>query len=167
MDSSGALLAVGVSGEIVIRGPNVMLGYENNPAANTASFCDGWFRTGDEGFLDAEGYLRLTGRLKEFINRAGEKIAPLEVDNILMDHPSVRQALTFAMPSRTFGEDVAAAVVLHEGAQADAEGLRSFVATRLAAFKVPRKIIFLSEIPRGPTGKPQRIGLAERLGVAD
>jgi acyl-CoA synthetase (AMP-forming)/AMP-acid ligase II len=167
MDADGALLPTGATGEVVIRGPNVTLGYENNPAANASSFQHGWFRTGDEGVLDADGYLRLTGRLKEIINRAGEKISPIEVDNVLMDHPSVRQAITFAMPSRTFGEDVAAAVVLHEGAQGDAEILRAFAASRLAAFKVPRKIVFLEEIPKGPTGKPQRIGLAERLGVKD
>jgi acyl-CoA synthetase (AMP-forming)/AMP-acid ligase II len=151
----------------VIRGPNVTPGYESNPTANASAFHDGWFRTGDEGVLDDQGYLRLTGRLKEIINRAGEKITPIEVDNVLMEHPSVRQVVTFAMPSRTFGEDVAAAVVLHDGAEADPEILRAFVATRLAAFKVPRKIVFLEEIPKGATGKLQRIGLAQRLGVED
>jgi acyl-CoA synthetase (AMP-forming)/AMP-acid ligase II len=167
MDAAGALLPAGSIGEVVIRGPNVTAGYENNPPANAASFRNGWFRTGDEGVLDGAGCLRLTGRLKEIINRAGEKIAPIEVDNVLMEHPSIRQAVTFAMPSRTFGEDVAAAVVLHDGAGRDVEELRGFVAARLAAFKVPRTIIFLDEIPKGPTGKPQRIGLAERLGVED
>jgi oxalate---CoA ligase len=167
MDLDGTLLAPGSIGEVVIRGPNVTLGYESNPAANASAFHDGWFRTGDEGVLDGAGYLRLTGRLKEIINRAGEKVAPIEVDNILMEHPSVRQVVTFAMPSRTFGEDVAAAVVLHEGATGDVEALRNFVAERLAAFKVPRKIVFVEEIPKGATGKLQRIGLAERLGVSD
>jgi acyl-CoA synthetase (AMP-forming)/AMP-acid ligase II len=167
MDAAGQLLPADVTGEVVIRGPNVMHGYENNPTANASAFHDGWFRTGDEGFLDGEGYLRLTGRLKEIINRAGEKVAPIEVDNILMEHPAVRQAITFAMPSRTFGEDVAAAVVLQEGAQTDVEALRTFVGSRLSAFKVPRKIVFLEEIPKGPTGKVQRIGLAAKLGVAD
>jgi oxalate---CoA ligase len=167
MDGNGTLLPSGSTGEVVIRGPNVTLGYENNPSANASAFHEGWFRTGDEGLLDAGGYLRLTGRLKEIINRGGEKIAPIEVDNVLMEHPSVRQVVTFAMPSRTFGEDVAAAVVLQAGAEADMEGLRGFVAARLAPFKVPRKIVFLDEIPKGATGKLQRIGLAERLGVAD
>jgi acyl-CoA synthetase (AMP-forming)/AMP-acid ligase II len=163
----GALLAAGATGEVVIRGPNVTKGYEANPAANAAAFHEGWFRTGDEGVIDASGYLRLTGRLKEIINRAGEKIAPIEVDNVLMEHPAVAQAVTFAMPSRTFGEDVAAAVVLRDGAAPDAEALRSFVAARLAPFKVPRTVVFVAEIPKGPTGKLQRVGLAERLGVRD
>jgi acyl-CoA synthetase (AMP-forming)/AMP-acid ligase II len=167
MDQQGALLPQGRVGEVVIRGANVTAGYENNPAANASAFHDGWFRTGDEGVLDADGYLRLTGRLKEIINRAGEKIAPIEVDNVLMEHQSVRQVVTFAMPSRTFGEDVAAAVVLEDGAAGDVEALRSFVAGRLAPFKVPRTIVFLKEIPKGATGKLQRIGLAARLGVAD
>jgi oxalate---CoA ligase len=167
MDADGGLLPAGSTGEVVIRGPNVTPGYENNPAANASAFNNGWFRTGDEGVLDGDGYLRLTGRLKEIINRAGEKITPVEVDNVLMQHPSVREVVTFAMPSRTFGEDVAAAIVLHQDAEADEEVLRSFVATRLAAFKVPRKIVFLEEIPKGATGKLQRIGLAQRLGVED
>nr|WP_294503208.1 acyl--CoA ligase [uncultured Rhodopila sp.] len=167
MDAHGTLLPAGATGEVVIRGPNVTAGYENNPAANASAFHDGWFRTGDEGVLDAAGYLRLTGRLKEIINRGGEKIAPIEVDNILMEHESVQQVVTFAMPSRTFGEDVAAAVVLADGAPGDAEALRAFVAGRLAPFKVPRTIVFLKEIPKGATGKLQRIGLAERLGVSD
>jgi acyl-CoA synthetase (AMP-forming)/AMP-acid ligase II len=167
MDVDGALAPVGSIGEVVIRGPNVTPGYESNEAANASAFRNGWFRTGDEGVLNDAGYLRLTGRLKEIINRAGEKIAPIEVDNIMMQHPSVRQVVTFAMPSRTFGEDVAAAVVLHDGAEADVEDLRRFVGSRLAPFKVPRKIVFLEEIPKGATGKLQRIGLAQRLGVED
>jgi len=167
MDAVGNRLEPGSIGEVVIRGPNVTAGYDNNPIANATAFHDGWFRTGDEGVLDADGYLRLTGRLKEIINRAGEKIAPIEVDNILMEHPAVRQVVTFAMPSRIFGEDVAAAVVLQEGATADAEVLRGFVADRLAPFKVPRTIVFLPEIPKGATGKLQRIGLAQKLGVSD
>jgi acyl-CoA synthetase (AMP-forming)/AMP-acid ligase II len=167
MDADGTLLQPGSVGEVVIRGPNVTAGYEGNPAANAAAFRNGWFRTGDEGVLDTAGYLCLTGRLKEIINRAGEKIAPIEVENVLLDHPSIRQAVTFAMPSRTFGEDVAAAVVLREGSTADPDSLRAFVADRLAPFKVPRKIVILAEIPKGATGKLQRIGLAQRLGLED
>jgi oxalate---CoA ligase len=167
MDDSGALLSPGQPGEVVIRGRNVTVGYENNPDANRKSFTNGWFRTGDEGVLDDAGYLRLTGRLKEIINRAGEKISPLEVDNRLMEHPAVQQVATFAMPSRLFGEDVASAVVLRDGATANSEALRDFVAERLAPFKVPAQIVFLTEIPKGSTGKLQRIGLAAKLGLGD
>jgi acyl-CoA synthetase (AMP-forming)/AMP-acid ligase II len=165
MDEAGALLAAGETGEVVIRGRNVTAGYENNPDANAKGFSNGWFRTGDQGFLDADGYLRLTGRLKELINRGGEKISPIEVDTVLMDHPAVAQCLTFAMPHPMLGEEVAAAIVLREGAVAKDTDLRSFAGTRLAAFKVPRKIVFLREIPKGATGKLQRIGLAEKLGI--
>jgi acyl-CoA synthetase (AMP-forming)/AMP-acid ligase II len=165
MDEAGTLLPPGALGEVVIRGRDVMAGYENNPEANARAFTNGWFRTGDQGTLDEAGYLRLTGRLKEIINRGGEKFSPLEVDTVLLDHPAVQQALTFALPHPKLGEDVAAAVVLREGASAGERELRDFVATRLADFKVPRKIVFLPELPKGPTGKPQRIGLAERLGL--
>jgi acyl-CoA synthetase (AMP-forming)/AMP-acid ligase II len=166
MDNAGALLPQGDVGEVVIRGDNITEGYENNPDANATAFTDGWFRTGDQGILDAEGFLTITGRLKEIINRGGEKIAPLEVDNVLMDHQAVAQAVTFAMPHDKLGEDVAAAVVLSDGAQADEKTLRAFVAEHLADFKVPRRIVVLEEIPKGATGKMQRIGLAEKLGLA-
>ncbi len=160
----------GEEGEIVISGPNVTPGYENNPEANAEAFfmAEGrrWFRTGDQGRFDAEGYLFLTGRLKEMINRGGEKIAPIEVDTVLMDHPAVQQVVTFAVPHPKLGEEVAAAVVLRDGAEVSERELRAFVAERLADFKVPRRIVFLSEIPKGPTGKLQRIGLAARLGLA-
>jgi acyl-CoA synthetase (AMP-forming)/AMP-acid ligase II len=165
MDEDGALLAAGALGEIVIRGRNVTQGYEANPDANAKAFTNGWFRTGDQGVIDADGYLRLTGRLKELINRGGEKISPLEVDTVIMDHPAVAQVVTFAVPHDKLGEDVAAAVVLHEGAACDERELRSFVSARIADFKVPRKIVFLTEIPKGATGKLQRIGLAEKLGM--
>jgi oxalate---CoA ligase len=164
MSDSGTLLPVGEQGEVVIRGRNVMRGYENNPKANAASFTHGWFRTGDQGRIDGEGYLRLTGRLKEIINRGGEKISPREIDEVLLDHPAVVQALTFALPDPTLGEDVGAVVVLRQGASATETEIRDFVARRLTDFKVPRRVVFLEEIPKGPTGKLQRIGLAERLG---
>jgi oxalate---CoA ligase len=166
MDDDGNLLATGELGEIVIRGRNVTAGYENNPDANAKAFTHGWFRTGDQGTLDEGGYLRLTGRLKELINRGGEKISPLEVDTVLMDHPAVAQVVTFGFAHPKLGEDVAAAIVLREGATADERELRDFAAARMADFKVPRKIVFLAEIPKGATGKLQRIGLAERLGVS-
>jgi acyl-CoA synthetase (AMP-forming)/AMP-acid ligase II len=166
MGPDGALLCRGAVGEIVIRGPSVTRGYANNPAANAEVFHDGWFRTGDLGVLDAEGYLTINGRLKEIINRGGEKIAPREVDDVLLDHPAVAQAVTFSLPHDKLGEDVAAAIVLRENCSASEQELRDFVAGRLADFKVPRRIVFLPEIPKGPTGKPQRIGLARRLGLA-
>ncbi len=166
MDDAGQLLPPGALGEIVIRGRNVTAGYENNPAANATAFTNGWFRTGDQGTLDEAGYLRLTGRLKEIINRGGEKVSPLEVDEILMDHPAVAQVVTFAMPHSKLGEEVAAAVVLREGQTLDEPTLRDFCGQRLAPFKVPRKIVFLAEIPKGATGKLQRIGLAEKLGLS-
>lgn len=157
-------------GEVVISGPNVTPGYEGNPDANLKSFfmagSDRWFRTGDQGSLDDEGYLTLTGRLKEIINRGGEKISPLEVDGILMDHPAVQQVVTFAVPHDKLGEEVAAAVVLREGMEADEAAIRAFAAERLAAFKVPRRVIIVPEIPKGATGKLQRIGLAQKLGLA-
>ena len=165
MDEEGNLLPNGALGEIVIRGPNVTKGYEANPDANLKGFANGWFRTGDQGTLDAEGYLRITGRLKELINRGGEKVSPLEVDEIIMDHPAVAQIVTFAMPHDKLGEEVAAAVVLREGQTATERELRDFAAKRLADFKVPRKIVFLPEIPKGATGKLQRIGLADKLGL--
>ncbi|AKI01908.1 acyl-CoA synthetase (AMP-forming)/AMP-acid ligase II [Hoeflea sp. IMCC20628] len=157
------------AGEVVISGPNVTLGYESNDEANQSSFfvAEGkrWFRTGDRGLLDDEGYLRLTGRLKEIINRGGEKISPLEVDGVLMDHPAVAQVVTFALPHPKLGEEVAAAVVLREGMEATERDIRDFAATRMADFKVPRKVLILDEIPKGATGKMQRIGLAQKLGL--
>jgi len=165
MDESGHLLDAGQTGEIVIRGANVTAGYENNPKANAENFTRGWFRTGDQGVMDAEGYVSITGRLKEIINRGGEKISPREVDEVLMDHPAVQQVVTFAMPHDKLGEDVAAAIVLREGVQASERDIRDFAATRLADFKVPRKILFMAEIPKGATGKLQRIGLAQKLGL--
>jgi oxalate---CoA ligase len=143
-----------------------MAGYENNPKANAEAFAQTWFRTGDQGVMDEEGYVTITGRLKEIINRGGEKISPREVDEVLMDHPCVQQCVTFSMPHDKLGEDVAAAVVLREGKVASEKELREFVAIRLADFKVPRKILILAEIPKGATGKLQRIGLAQKLGLA-
>jgi acyl-CoA synthetase (AMP-forming)/AMP-acid ligase II len=166
MDDGGNLLPRGATGEIVIRGPNVTRGYENNPKANAEAFTNGWFRTGDQGSMDADGYLSITGRLKEIINRGGEKISPREVDEVLMDHPAVAQVVTFAIPHDKLGEDVGAVVVLKEGKTATDRELRDFVGAKLADYKVPRKILFMDEIPKGATGKLQRIGLAQKLGLA-
>ena len=165
MGAEGELVVPGATGEIVIRGPNVTQGYENNPKANMEAFAHGWFHTGDQGTMDAEGYVRITGRLKEIINRGGEKVSPREVDEVLMDHPAVQQVVTFAMPHDKLGEEVAAAIVLREGKTASESEIRDFAASRLAQFKVPRKLVFLDEIPKGATGKLQRIGLAEKLGL--
>jgi acyl-CoA synthetase (AMP-forming)/AMP-acid ligase II/acetyltransferase-like isoleucine patch superfamily enzyme/acyl carrier protein len=163
MDDAGNLLPAGQTGEVVIRGMNVTRGYQNNPAANTASFTNGWFRTGDQGRFDDEGYLFLTSRIKEIINRGGEKIAPKEIDEVLSEHPAVAQAIAFALPHPTLGEDVAAAVVLKKDTAVEESELMRFAAAKLADFKVPKRVLFVSEIPKGPTGKPQRIGLADRL----
>jgi acyl-CoA synthetase (AMP-forming)/AMP-acid ligase II len=165
-ESEPTLLDTGATGEVVIRGDNVTAGYENNPTANEECFVSGWFRTGDQGVMDEDGYLTITGRLKEIINRGGEKISPREVDDVLMDHAAVQQCVTFAMPHKSLGEEVAAAVVLRDGQDADEKDIRAFAGERLANFTVPRKIIILDEIPKGATGKLQRIGLAEKLGVA-
>ena len=165
MDAAGQLLPRGATGEIVIRGPNVTAGYESNPKANAEAFTHGWFRTGDQGTMDADGYISITGRLKEIINRGGEKISPREVDEILMDHPAVAQVVCFGMPHPKLGEEVAAAVVLREVSAANERELQHFVAQRAADFKVPRKILILDEIPKGATGKLQRIGLAAKLGL--
>jgi acyl-CoA synthetase (AMP-forming)/AMP-acid ligase II len=166
MDTEGDLLASGSTGEIVIRGPNVTLGYENNDQANAENFTHGWFRTGDQGVIDAQGYISITGRLKEIINRGGEKISPREIDEILMDHAAVAQVVCFGIPHDKLGEEVGAAVVLREGKTATEKELRDYVATRVADFKVPRKILLVDEIPKGATGKLQRIGMAQKLGLA-
>jgi acyl-CoA synthetase (AMP-forming)/AMP-acid ligase II len=165
MDQDGDLLSQGKTGEIVIRGSNVTPGYANNPDANQKAFTDGWFRTGDEGYFDPQGYLFLTGRLKEMINRGGEKIAPREVDELFMEHPAVAQAVTFSLPHHTLGEDMATAVVLKSGASATPKELREFAIARLAAHKVPSQVLILDQIPKGPTGKLQRIGLSEKLSA--
>ena len=165
MDAGGNLLPAGAIGEIVIRGPNVMSGYDNNLAANQSSFTNGWFHTGDLGRVDPDGYLFLMGRIKEIINRGGEKLAPREVDDVLLQHPAIAQATAFAIPHATLGEDVAAAVVLHDKATVTTSDIRAFAATRLADFKVPSQVVIVEEIPKGPTGKVQRIGLAEKLAV--
>lgn len=162
----GETVPVGARGEIVIKGGNVMAAYENNPDANATAFINGWFRTGDVGTMDDDGYLSIVGRLKEIINRGGEKISPREVDEIIMEHPAVHQCVTFAVPHEMLGEEVGAAIVLREGHSATDRELREFAAIRLADFKVPKKIVIVKEIPVGATGKLQRIGLAAKLGLS-
>ncbi len=158
MDDKGNLLNAGQLGEVVIKGPNVIQGYENNPEANATSFTNGWFRTGDQGFLDESGYLLLTGRIKELIVRGGEKISPREIDEVLLTHPSVAEAVAFGTPHPTWGEEVAVAVVLRE--PHPESGLLDHCRERLADFKVPKKVFVVETIPRTATGKIQRRALA-------
>jgi acyl-CoA synthetase (AMP-forming)/AMP-acid ligase II len=162
MDEHGRLLAAAEQGEVVIQGPSVIDAYANNPEANARSFTDGWFRTGDQGVLDADGYLSLIGRLKEMINRGGEKIAPREIDDVLLQHPSVGEAVAFGLPHERWGEEVAAAVVLK--GEASEKDLLAFARERLADYKVPRKLFIVERIPRTATGKIQRRAVADALG---
>jgi acyl-CoA synthetase (AMP-forming)/AMP-acid ligase II len=166
MDEAGNLLASGELGEVVVRGANVVDGYENNPEANAKAFTNRWFRTGDQGYLDPEGYLSLTGRIKELINRGGEKISPLEVDNLLLRHSAVAEAIAFAVPHKMLGEDIHAAVVLKDDRTASEKELRDYCAEHLAEFKIPRQFHLLTEIPRGATGKLQRLKMAELLNLS-
>jgi acyl-CoA synthetase (AMP-forming)/AMP-acid ligase II len=166
VDDKGRVLENGEVGEIIIRGKNVISAYETIGTLNEGAFIDGWLRTGDLGFLDPDNNLWLTGRIKEIVNRGGEKISPREIDEFLMTHPSVVQALAFAVPHPSLGEDIAAAVVLGDGAVPDENELRDFLRDKLANYKIPRKIYLLPELPKGPTGKLQRIGLAKALGLS-
>jgi acyl-CoA synthetase (AMP-forming)/AMP-acid ligase II/thioesterase domain-containing protein len=165
VDEDGEEIEVGSVGEVAIRGESVFGGYAENPEANASAFVRGWFRTGDLGSLDEHGYLQLRGRIKEIINRGGEKIAPAEIDEVLLLHPAVAQSVTFAIPDARLGEEVAAAVVLSDGLTADERELQDYIVQTLAPFKVPRRIVIVEEIPKGPTGKVQRIGMHKRLGV--
>jgi acyl-CoA synthetase (AMP-forming)/AMP-acid ligase II len=164
MDDRGTHLPAGERGEVVIKGPNVITGYENNPEANAKSFVDGWFRTGDQGVLDSEGYLTLVGRIKELINRGGEKISPREIDEVLLAHPKVAEAVCFGVEHPTWGEEVAAAVVVREPvSEAD---LLAFCRERLADYKRPKQIHITETIPRTATGKIQRGAVAKAFSKA-
>ena len=165
MDENGTFLPRGQTGQIVVRGASVMWGYDGDPIATRATFAGDWFKTGDCGFFDDDGYLFLVGRSKEIINRGGEKIAPPEVEEVLLEHPEVVEAVTFAVPHPRLGEDVASAVVLRPDAAVTAKEIRQFVIGRIADFKVPREVIIVRELPRGPTGKPLRLGLAAKLNI--
>ncbi|HVA52442.1 MAG TPA: acyl--CoA ligase [Acidimicrobiales bacterium] len=165
LDQENNVLPPGERGEVSVRGATILDGYENNPSANASAFTAGWFRTGDEGVLDEDGFLFLTGRLKEQINRGGEKISPIEIDEVLLRHPAVAEAVTFAIPHEKLGEEIGAVVVLTDGKEVTERELRAYLGERLAPFKVPRRIVFAAEIPKGATGKVQRIGLAEKLSL--
>ena len=165
LNERGDALPTGQTGHVTVRGASVMPGYDGDAAATAAAFTGDWFMTGDQGFFDDEGFLYLSGRTREMINRGGENIAPREVDEALLEHPAVAEAVTFAVPHATLGEDVAAAVVLRPNADATAKDIRQFAAGRLADFKVPRQVLIVEQLLKGSTGKVQRIGLAEKLGL--
>src|SRR5262245_40016624 len=164
MDATGKHLQPGEHGEVVIKGPNVIQGYENNPEANAKSFVDGWFRTGDQGFLDANGYLTLVARIKELINRGGEKISPREIDEVLLAHPAVGEAVCFGVPHQTWGEEVAAAVVVKQ--PITEQELLAYCKERLADYKRPKQIHITETIPRTATGKIQRGVVAKAYASA-
>jgi len=166
IDEGGNLLPGGQTGEVVVRGQSVTSGYDGDRTATKAAFAGDWFKTGDLGFFDADDYLFLVGRIREIVNRGGEKVAPREVDEVLFEHPAVAEAVTFATPHPTLGEDVAAAIVLRPHATATPQDIRQFAMARLAHFKVPRQVLFVKEIPKGPTGKVKRVDLAATLGLA-
>ena len=165
MNDKNEKLSQGEIGEICIKGDNVTNGYENNPEANKQSFINDWFRTGDEGFFDEDGYLKISGRLKEIINKGGEKISPLEVDNILMDFLPIDQALCFGYKDKMLGEDIAVAIKLKENKSCTEDDIKSYANEKLAKFKIPKKIFIVEDIPKGATGKLQRIGLAKKFGL--
>jgi acyl-CoA synthetase (AMP-forming)/AMP-acid ligase II/acyl carrier protein len=165
MDEEGTLLPRGQTGEVVVRGASVTTGYDGDPMATKATFAGDWLKTGDLGFFDVDGYLFLVGRTREIINRGGEKVAPQEVDEILLAHPAVAEAVTFAVPHATLGEDVASAVVLRSGCVATPNDIRRFAIARIADFKIPRRVLIVTQLPKGPTGKVKRVGLAAKLGL--
>jgi acyl-CoA synthetase (AMP-forming)/AMP-acid ligase II/thioesterase domain-containing protein/acyl carrier protein len=162
LDEAGSVLGPGREGEIAVRGPNVFRGYEGPDGVNEGVFAGGWFRTGDLGWFDGDGYLFIRGRVKDMINRGGQKVAPREVEEALLAHPAVAEAVVFPAPHPTLGQSVMAAAVLRRGAAAGEAALRRHLAARLAPYKVPLRILAVAEIPKGPTGKVSRSGLAER-----
>ena len=162
-DQAGALLNAGDEGEICIRGENIMKGYLNDHDANAHAFTpDGFFRTGDFGYLDANNYLFITGRMKEFINKGGEKISPVEIDNTVMQHPAVAEAAAFSVPDDMYGQDVGLAVTLKEGEKVERSKLKRWVRDRVSAHKVPVKIFMVQELPKSAFGKTQRQVLSQQ-----
>jgi len=163
LDENGVEQKAGVNGEVCIRGPNVTSGYKNNPEANKSAFLFGWFHTGDIGYFDSDGYLHLVGRIKELINRGGEKISPIEVDAVLLSHPDVAQAVCFGVPDDKYGEEINCAVIPREGSGLDEEEVSRFCKKNLAAFKVPKKVFITDSVPKTATGKIQRRIVAEHF----
>lgn len=163
LDENGVQQEANVSGEVCIRGPNVTKGYKNNPEANKSAFQFGWFHTGDLGFFDPDGYLHLVGRIKELINRGGEKISPIEVDAVLLSHPDVAQAVAFGVPDDKYGEEINCAIIPREGSDIDEAEVTRFCKKNLAAFKVPKKVFITDSLPKTATGKIQRRIVAEHF----
>jgi acyl-CoA synthetase (AMP-forming)/AMP-acid ligase II len=164
VDERGADLPDGTPGEIAIRGPQVTAGYYKNPEATAAAFFPGgWLRTGDIGRRDADGFYFITGRIKELIIKGGENIAPREIDEVLLRHPGVLDAAAVGVPDRHYGQEIAACVVRREGAACTAEDLRAFCHEHLGRYKTPKDIHFVAELPRGPSGKVQRLKLLDIL----
>ncbi|WP_312336353.1 non-ribosomal peptide synthetase [Anaerospora hongkongensis] len=166
MDEFGNLLPAGVSGEIVIQGDSVFLGYENDSAANLNSFCNGWFRTGDQGYIDGEGYLYINGRIKEIINCGGAKISPREVEEVLLLHPAVKEVVAFAIPHLSLGEVIAVAIVMKRDKIVSQEEIQRYASKHVVYYKVPHRVVFVDDIPKEATGKVNRIGMAEKLGAS-
>jgi acyl-CoA synthetase (AMP-forming)/AMP-acid ligase II len=167
VDEKGEERAVGEAGEIVIRGPQVTPGYYKNEVATASSFFPGgWLRTGDIGQYDADGFFFITGRIKELIIKGGENIAPREIDEVLLRHPAVLDAAAVGIPDRHYGQEIAACVILREGHECTAEELRAFCTEHLGRFKAPKSIHFVDELPRGPSGKVQRLKLVDLLKAA-
>ncbi|PKA58029.1 4-coumarate--CoA ligase-like 10 [Apostasia shenzhenica] len=161
LDEDGAVQPPGTAGEVCIRGPNVVKGYKNNPEANVAAFLFGWFHTGDVGCMDDDGYIHLVGRIKELINRGGEKISPIEVDAVLLSHPAVAQAVAFGVPDKKYGEEINCAIILRKGAVIDVEEVARHCRKNLAPFKVPKRIFVAESLPKTATGKIKRQMVAE------
>ncbi|KAJ7974185.1 CoA ligase [Quillaja saponaria] len=163
LDENGVTQETEAKGEVCIRGPNVTGGYKNNPEANKSAFLFGWFHTGDLGYFDSDGYLHLVGRIKELINRGGEKISPIEVDAVLLSHPDIAQAVCFGVPDDKYGEEINCAIIPREGSNIDEEEVLRFCKKNLAAFKVPKKVFIADSLPKTATGKIQRRLVAEHF----
>ncbi|KAI1439277.1 peroxisomal-coenzyme A synthetase [Xylaria sp. CBS 124048] len=164
LNDAGDEVPQGSEGEICIRGENVTKGYLNNAAANAGAFTKGgFFRTGDQGKMDEDGYVIITGRIKELINKGGEKISPIELDNVFASHPAVAEAVSFAIPDELYGQDIAAAIVLKPGAKLTEAQLKSWIGEKLAKFKMPKKVYFTEVMPKTATGKIQRRIVAETM----